>query len=1512
MDYSRIRGMESGQRLAFEELICQLAHLERPAADAEFRRIEGAGGDGGIEAYWLLKDKSKIGYQAKYYLKSSDIDWANIDESITQALSVHPSLTKYVIALPCDLTDKTGRQGKGKTGWEHWATHKVKWESLVPAGKQVEFVAWTASTITERLIRPNAEGLRNYWFGEVELSQRWFEDKINIAIESLEERYHPEDHVEVSIERMFKVALRDRTIASEIHEHISNAIGGIDLESIQRQLGTESDSIVDKIRSRVNDLEALIQRIATNSWSPWPIEECIKYANEISEDTYKLYDIKRKADDTKEKSKSEHDQGSSNLEHLIGKIRSKIYTLSSYLDSNYFLAERNRTILLYGKAGTGKSHLLGNIAQQAMAEGRKAILVLGQHLNAENLWRQITTRLELGDATADVFLRTFSAASEASGKPGLLLVDAINEGAGRTLWHGELAGFIRKVEQYDNIVLVISCRSEYKKALISESLLTKLPSFEIRGFETAKEQSRAAKIYLAKRGISHPNTPWLSAEFVNPLFLRSTCIALEKENKKFFPQGLTGTKEIFVFYLKSIARNLGIGQDGTDTLVKPTTQAISAIAQDMANQRRDYVPQSEAIQIVAAKFLQHPCPKDSNWLGVLQRNGLFRIDPGHHSTDDDLLGYSEDIVRFSFQRLQDHLMAEVLLKNVKSPSNALEHGPLSFIHDGEQINWKWTGVAAALSIQIPERFGEEFLDVLPGNVNDWASDYDIRDSFMESLKWRSSKAFTARTLEIYKALQEDSHNYFDILIQLSASPEHPCNANYIHKELKNLKLAIRDRSWTRQVNGLSMEEGSAASRLIEWSAHEQNEQTDPKIQYLCAITLTWLTSSTYRELRDKSTKAIVSLLRYNRGLYKLLCEEFCDVDDLYIHQRLHTAAYGACCIDPSKERLSEYAKTAYAFVFGRGAVPPSIILRDSALGIIELAQLHKCLPSCVDLQKSRPPYGTKSIRLTVTEEALKKVADKTGDSEINRSCTGWIGDFGKYEIQPIVRAFLNVSMKRPEPFSSTEIHERFEQEVINHCDERKRILQLMHELSVKSYRPLINLYLDQDDDDGKTLELFNQCETFLLSELTLKEKTRYRQEYQPRFGHSGRRPDKLPHIDTNAAQRWVAKKAYSYGWTDKLFPYDRSFGHNHGRSRPAGERIGKKYQWMALDELLCSLADNNWMTERAPHGSRQYAGSADVGLHSDIDPTLILSDDTAITSCSSIPKHEIVNDQTLEHELGRWPFEADPAESMKSFIHRNDSGGRNWAVLHEHCSVSEKYKNNTGREHGLRKEEWRFLLPVIVRAQDENTLIRYLRKQGNIEVDGWSTRDSTNRGYLLEAPWRCTWDQEQWSTVDFWNIGQIEIAYPCYRYYWESRRDASLPDGAQALIPAPWLTRRLGLTPNPDDPNVYLDIVGNTRFVSGRSPGDSSHAFIDKDLFDSFLAEDGLSCVWIFVAERSAWPGGGNVHASWRRSEGFVWLKKGKPQMHHWNDDTDKGKSDAETSPQVECLGSSGADAPND
>lgn len=128
INFSKIHGFQAGQRHSFEELVCQLARREEYPADAEFRRVEGAGGDGGIEAYWKKADDREIGYQAKYFLRTGDIDWGQIDESVAQAILTHEKLEEYVVALPCDLTDRSGKKEQGKPGWEHWKTHVAKWK----------------------------------------------------------------------------------------------------------------------------------------------------------------------------------------------------------------------------------------------------------------------------------------------------------------------------------------------------------------------------------------------------------------------------------------------------------------------------------------------------------------------------------------------------------------------------------------------------------------------------------------------------------------------------------------------------------------------------------------------------------------------------------------------------------------------------------------------------------------------------------------------------------------------------------------------------------------------------------------------------------------------------------------------------------------------------------------------------------------------------------------------------------------------------------------------------------------------------------------------------------------------------------------------------------------------------------------------------------------------------------------------------------------------------------------
>ena len=151
IDFGRIRGdLPNGQRGAFEELVCQLARREISSTGA-FRRIEGSGGDGGVECLHYFK-RGRVGYQAKFYTNAGEIDWAAIDRSVRTALSLHPALICYVIALPCDFTGR--RRSRGDTvsegTWGIWDQHlqggkrkprrRAAWSSLF-RGRRLNFPA---------------------------------------------------------------------------------------------------------------------------------------------------------------------------------------------------------------------------------------------------------------------------------------------------------------------------------------------------------------------------------------------------------------------------------------------------------------------------------------------------------------------------------------------------------------------------------------------------------------------------------------------------------------------------------------------------------------------------------------------------------------------------------------------------------------------------------------------------------------------------------------------------------------------------------------------------------------------------------------------------------------------------------------------------------------------------------------------------------------------------------------------------------------------------------------------------------------------------------------------------------------------------------------------------------------------------------------------------------------------------------------------------------------------------
>ena len=481
---------------------------------SSFRRVEGSGGDGGVEGYWLLPGGSKYGYQAKYFTRARDIKWAQI--AVYEALKNHPTLTRYVIAIPCDLTDRSGATGRGRTGWQHWEAHKRKWLARYRRRRPgIDFLVWTAFELRDLLISTSAEGLRRYWFGHEEFSSAWFARHLSAAIAALDERYHPEDHVNVATERLFEFVCRNQAAVRSLKESVAEIIGAPIPDSYLKQIDDKLPlAELTAISRAVDAVTSIEPEFGTPPWQNWDLNRWTDRISELKGAVEKL-----RSWTWQERSRIGEDSSDARnkldyLSHSLSKLSQAVDSLEALLRSRYMQAEQARAALIEGRAGTGKSHLLGKIAQRALQEERPVVLLLGQQFTDLPIWSQISKRLGWGAIDPESFLQALDAASEAAHKRGLILIDAINEGAGAKIWKDEIAPFLAQVRRHPNLACFVSCRSEYVRYAIPNGVLSSIPRFEIKGFETQQEQIQAAKVYMDKRGISRPGVPWLAPEFV--------------------------------------------------------------------------------------------------------------------------------------------------------------------------------------------------------------------------------------------------------------------------------------------------------------------------------------------------------------------------------------------------------------------------------------------------------------------------------------------------------------------------------------------------------------------------------------------------------------------------------------------------------------------------------------------------------------------------------------------------------------------------------------------------------------------------------------------------------------------------------------------------------------------------------------------------------------------------------------------------------------------------------------
>jgi hypothetical protein len=223
-----LRVGDQGSSGSFEEFCCQLFRRAPEApSNGQYRRIRGAGGDGGVEAVWILNDGAIWGIQAKFFSNLRAPEKAQIGESIRQATANYPNLKTYTICLPFVLTGRKGAVPKAPSGrklvkgqHETFAEWLAEWQAaLAKEGRSIEFQLWDESSLMMRLAAVDTTGgLRRYWFEQETFSSQWFRDRLQDAVAQAGPRYSPELSVATPLEDALHAFGRSEVWAERVRQ----------------------------------------------------------------------------------------------------------------------------------------------------------------------------------------------------------------------------------------------------------------------------------------------------------------------------------------------------------------------------------------------------------------------------------------------------------------------------------------------------------------------------------------------------------------------------------------------------------------------------------------------------------------------------------------------------------------------------------------------------------------------------------------------------------------------------------------------------------------------------------------------------------------------------------------------------------------------------------------------------------------------------------------------------------------------------------------------------------------------------------------------------------------------------------------------------------------------------------------------------------------------------------------------------------------------------------------------
>lgn len=784
MDWNRFNTFNESKEKAFEIFSNQIFkfYCEKNYKQDmnNFVVINGAGGDGGIEAYAKLSNNKIIAIQSKCFfnrIDSSEI--TQIRNSIKTAIKVRDNIQKYIVSIPRDLANKK----KGVVNYE-----RKKINDLFNEFKDtnIEFELWGEFELFDYIVKNNElTGVHKFWFDNSEIDFSTINRHFQLQKNGwLKDKYNKNLHVKTNINRQIELILGDE---ENKKEKIEKANGMIEifkeyLLMFEKFMQIKNYDIRNKLEKIYNqqtkEIEEMIQHLLN-------IIKYLKNENIYLIDKTRSFNI-----DTAWFYNIEKDIMSMHY----NKMKEYIEIIED-IDINQFLKQCEdeyfkRNILVIGDFGTGKTHSIVNQIEKELERKNVAILIRASDINSKSSWKEILSKaLGLSNtwseeeifcaldllANRNQYISDSSDSDIQINKKVLICFDGIDEYSDYGYWYEKQLEAEELIKTYRNFRFCFIGR-RYAFKTIENLHSYKIVNFDYHpGFDMKEMFNK----YMLHYNIKFTNSINIKTYLNNPIVLKN----FSEINKNKTIDSLEGLKINLVdlFTIKLNKMNEEFLNNNVDINCKDVlNRSANIIANFLYSNNKickkqiiNLMNEDDELQLIEDT-------KKNKIIESLQKYGLLYV-----KIEEFELGIKKETYYKGMQPIIDYIMARKLSKEIINEKN-------------KKIDIDVNPTVLKLCALI---LFEENQIFLPDVKN-----LDIDLFLLEEASWYAvvnANPLKTKTIKnrIYESILRNPNNMRKILnniiIPCSRIPDHPLGSELLNDILIGYKnMASRDKIWS--------------------------------------------------------------------------------------------------------------------------------------------------------------------------------------------------------------------------------------------------------------------------------------------------------------------------------------------------------------------------------------------------------------------------------------------------------------------------------------------------------------------------------------------------------------------------------------------------------------------------------------------------------------------------------------------------------------------------------------------